>query len=228
MSRNKINVDINEVEEIISLKLKSLGGIKSKLNYNNVWTFNKELVQKKIRRINGELFNLYGYTFWASHYNGEDYLGKKTIDRIKNLDSIILAGESFTIETQDILCAVDKFHKNPHELSNRIIKLFEKDRKRLESLSKQNDLLNQEVIKLRNQVKTLEKGFLTLFFNSNNSNNSLNDVISLKRQGDSIVLDELKNIFNYDKNPFRQIIDEHENSNIVNIQTRKKLEDEGL
>ena len=47
MARQKAKVNKNEVDEIISLKLNDLGGLKSKLTYNNVWNFNKELVKEK-------------------------------------------------------------------------------------------------------------------------------------------------------------------------------------
>ena len=66
MSRYKNKYDKDEVWEIIKLKLEQLGGVKSNLTYNNVWNFNKKLVEDKVKRSNGEYFNLYGYTFWAS------------------------------------------------------------------------------------------------------------------------------------------------------------------
>lgn len=236
MARKKNTIDKSEVEEIIALKIQDLGGIKSKLTYNNVWNVNKQLVKEKRKRSNGNLFNLYGYTFWASNYNGEDYYGKSTIDRIKSTDNIILAGESFTVELQDILIIVDKFHNKPQELSKRLIKLFEKDRKKIKSLKEQNDKLNKELVKLRKNIELLEHGFATMFYNSIYTDNSLNDVTSLKKSGDFFVLEELKYMFNQDEGRIGNLLNKHmqdkTNSSVINMydlaKTKAKLEDEGL
>lgn len=103
MARPQTKINKEEVDEIITLKLQELGGMKSKLTYNNVWNFNKKLCKENTKRKNGEKFNLYGYTFWASEYNNKPYYGKKKIDEIKSSNSITLAGECFDIETDDIL-----------------------------------------------------------------------------------------------------------------------------
>jgi len=50
MARPQISVNKAEIEEIIGLKIRNLGGIKSKLTYNNVWNFNKKLVNDKVKR----------------------------------------------------------------------------------------------------------------------------------------------------------------------------------
>jgi hypothetical protein len=235
MSRKKTIVINDEVEEIVSLKLEDVGGIKTKLTYNNVWNFNKSLVGKKCKRSNGEFFNLYGYTFWASSYNGEDYLGKQIIDKIKRADNFIIAGESFAFETRDILCLVEKYHKNPPELSKRLINLFECDRRKVESLREQNEKLNQELIKRREDMRLLERGFATIFYNSNNLDNSMKDVISLKKSGDTSVLDELKNMFNQNESKIGRLLNEERTYvnkpsevNVINLNNRKTLEKEGL
>lgn len=236
MARPQIIVNKAEIEEIIALKILDLGGIKSKLTYNNVWNFNKKLVEDKIKRNDGEQFNLYGYTFWAYGYNGEDYYGKVKIDEIKSNNNVILAGDSFNVEIEDILIMVDKFHNKPQELSKRLIKAFEKDRKKAKSLKEQNDKLNTELAKLRKNINLIEQGFATVFYNSIYTDNSINDVMSLKKTGDLYVRDELKKMFNKDEDKIAKILNQNsklnDDKNVINIQdkakARTKLEEEGL
>ncbi len=147
MARQKNEIDIEEIDEIIYLKLNELGGLKSRLSYNNVWTYNKKLVKNNVLRSNGKPFKLYGYTFWAYNYNDEDYYGKAKIDQ----------------------------------------------------LSEQNKLLNKTIVELRKQLNNFEQGFATVFYNSIYTDNSLNDVMSIKRSGDCFVSDELKAMFNDDE-----------------------------
>lgn len=206
MARQKAKVNKNEVDEIISLKLNDLGGLKSKLTYNNVWTFNKKLVKEKALNSEGKPFALYGYTFWASGYNGEDYYGKAKIDEIKSCEEIILAGESFSKEVQDILILVDKYKDKPQELSRRLVKIFESDRKKMTSLTEQNKSLNEEIVSLRKQKEQLEEGFTTVFYNSIYTDNSMTDVMSITKSGDSYMLDSLKTMFNDDENKLNQIV----------------------
>lgn len=76
MPKARREYDIEEVKEIVDLKLKELGGIKNKLTYNSVFQFNKKIANNdKYKRSNGELFKLYGYDFWYGEYNGEPYYG---------------------------------------------------------------------------------------------------------------------------------------------------------
>ena len=235
MARQKIKVDILEVEEIINLKLKDLGGLKSKLTYNNVWNFNKELVKNEVNRENGKPFKLYGYTFWASSYNGEDYLGKAKIDEIKTSNDIVLAGETFSKDVQDILILVDKYKNKPQELSKRLVNIFESDRNKINNLSEQNKKLNEEVLMLRDSLSKFEKGFATMFCNSVYTDNSLNDVMSLKKSGDPYVEDELRNMFNRDEDRISKILspqntaDNDNSSKVLDIQSKiknkKKLDD---
>lgn len=206
MARPKADINKNEVDEIISLKLNDLGGLKSKLTYNNVWNFNKKLVNEKVLNSEGKPFALYGYTFWASGYNGEDYYGKAKIDEIKSSKEIVLAGESFSRDVQDILLLVDKYKSKPQELSKRLVKIFESDRKKMNLLSEQNKQLNEEVRSLREQKKQLEEGFATIFYNSIYTDNSMNDVMSISKTGDSYMLESLKTMFNEDENKLNQII----------------------
>lgn len=206
MARQKAKVNEKEVDEIIALKLNDLGGLKSKLTYNNVWNFNKELVKEKRLNSEGKVFTLYGYSFWASGYNGEDYYGKAKIDEIKSSKEIVLAGESFSKEVQDILILVDKYKNKPQELSKRLVKIFESDRKKMALLTEQNKSLNKEVVSLRKQKEQLEEGFVTIFYNSIYTDNSMTDVMSVNKSGDSCMLDALKTMFNEDENKLNQIV----------------------
>ena len=73
MARAKREIDKEEIEEIILLKLEELGGRKSKLTANNVAKFSKEIANnEKYKRKNGKLFNYYGYDIWAGRYKGQD------------------------------------------------------------------------------------------------------------------------------------------------------------
>ncbi|MGV3075061.1 hypothetical protein ACEE21_08070 [Clostridium baratii] len=207
MARQKKTINKEEVDEIIELTIKELGGLKSKLSYNKVWNFNKKLVKDKIMRANGELFSEYGYTFWASHYKGEDYYGKAQIDKLKSLDDIVIVGESFSRDTQDLLLLVDKYHSKPDELAKRLVKIFERDRKKIAALQQQNSKMNSEIASLREKQATFEKGFVTLFYNSIYVDNSLTDVMSIKKSCDSYVADELKNMFNHDENKISKLLE---------------------
>lgn len=225
MARKKAEIDKKEVDEIIALKLNDLGGLKSKLTYNNVWNFNKELSKNKTLNYKGKPFNLYGYTFWASGYNGEDYYGKAKIDETKASKEIILAGESFSKEVQDLLILIDKYKDEPKELSKRIVKVFEADRKKMGLLAEQNKKLNDEISKLRKEKAQLEEGFTTVFYNSIYTDNSLNDVMSITKSGDSVMLDSLKTMFNGDEDKLNQILEgkskKVENSkNILSLESK--------
>jgi len=238
MARQKREVNEKEIDEIISMKLNELNGIKRKLTYNSVCTFNERIANNpEYKRTDGELFNKYGYDFWAGSYKGEDYFGKKRINEVKNSQNVILAGELFNSEIQDLLVLVDNYHKNPQELSKRLVKLIGRERKNMVILKEQNEKLSIELAKAKKNLEVFEEGFATMFYCSTSANNSLNDVMSLKRSEDFFVYDELKNMFNRDESRLGKILnrkekEEGEESKIVNIQNRlkeiQKLEDMGF
>ncbi|MCB2290177.1 hypothetical protein LGK97_10400 [Clostridium sp. CS001] len=238
MARQKREVDEEEIDEIISLKLKELNGIKRKLTYNSVCTFNERIANNpEYKRLDGKLFNKYGYDFWATSYKGEDYFGKKKIDEVKNSRDVILAGEVFNPEIQDLLVLVDNYHKNPHELSKRLVKLMERDRKNIAMLREQNERLNISLAKAKKNLELFEEGFATMFYSSSSADNSLYDVMSLKRSADSFVYDELRNMFNRDESRLGKILnpketEEGEDSKVVDMQDKlrkiEELEDSGF
>lgn len=198
MARPKKTYDIEEVEEIVKLTLKSLNGVREKLTPNIVWTFNKELKkdQQKIRE-NGKNFNLYGYHFWYT----ESEFGRKKIEEVKNAkasEGFVLAGESFVPEMKDIAVIVTKFHKKPDELIRRLTKLMISDRDKLQMYKEQYEKAREENTKLKEKMDRQKRGYLTLFMESANASNSLPDVLTLKVSDDDLLKDELYNVFGTD------------------------------
>ena len=201
MARPKNNFDKDEVEEIIQLKLSELKNKKNKLTYNNVWQFNKELLAKDIKRSNGQSFTLYGYSFWASSYNDVPYYGKQRIDEIKQDSPIIIAGEGINITEGDIYSLVNRYKNRPDELTTRFIKLFKKNNESLRKIQEQNIELNKKVLQLREERNSLEESLLTLYYNSQFSTNSLENVMVSSKAGDELLKKELKNIYKITQNP---------------------------
>ena len=76
----------------------------------------------------------------------------------------------------------------------------------MDLLSEQNKKLNKEIISLREQKRQLEEGFTTVFYNSIYTDNSMNDVMSINKSGDSYMLESLKTMFNEDENKLNQIL----------------------
>lgn len=209
MGRAKIEYTEQEVEEIILLKLKELGGIKSRLSYNNVTTFNKKIANnEEYRRANGELFKLYGWTFWGTKdkETGLDYYGRAKIDEIKNNSNVIVAGEEFKAEIQDILTLVDSLHNKPDLLAKRLVQVFDRDRSKLRKLETENERLTKQNELLNTRIKLFEKGFVSLFFNSSVPNNSLENVMSLNSSRDGAIFNEMKNMFNGDESRMKSVL----------------------
>ena len=211
MARAKRTIDKEEVDEIIYLKLKELGGMKKRLTYNSVFTFNKEIANNpKYKRKNGDLFNLYGYDFWASSYNNEDYYGRQRINEIKNSSNVVVAGKEFIPEIGDIHALVNEYYKKPEVLYKKLAKVFEMDKNKLKKLEEENKELKKEKDDLQKALKSFEREFGSIFCNSRLADNSLVDVISMNKSKDSMVYDSLKNMFNDDK------IDELRKTNNLN------------
>lgn len=87
--------------------------------------------------------------------------------------------------------------------------------------------MNDEVVKLRDSLDKFEKGFATMFCNSVYTDNSLNDVMSLKRSGDQYVVNELKNMFNKDEDRISKILSPEQeevskSTKVLDIQSKVK------
>lgn len=197
--RPKLKYDADEVDEIIKMKLNELGGLANKLTFNNVKIFNDKIANNpKYKRADGSLYKNYGYTFWVS----KGYYGYETILKKKQSDEFKLAGESFLPEVKDILVLVEKFHKKPNILSARLVKLFEDDRKKLNHLLEQNNKLMEALKETKDELEQFKVGFASIFYNSANPHNSLDNVLALTKSGDPDIKDELKTMFNDDVDLF--------------------------
>lgn len=207
MSKPKRKVDYEEVEEIIALKLKDLGGIRKKLTYNSVFKFNENIANnEEFKRKNGELFNRYGYDFWAGQYNGVDYYGKQKIDEIKRNSNVQVLGEEFTPGIKDIIMLVNDLHSKPEVLTRKLRSIYEKDKKKIASLENEVEKLTKQTEKLNKDLRAFEKGFTTVFYNSILDSNSLPNVLSMKKSKDELIFDELKNMFSQDNARVSKVI----------------------
>jgi hypothetical protein len=207
MARAKREVNIEEVNEIINLKLRELCGVKNKLTYNSVFEFNKKIASNnEYKRTSGELFTLYGYDFWAGSYKGEEYFGRKRIDEIKNSSNVQVVGEEYAPDIQDIITLVNDFHKKPDILAKRLLKLFSRDKNKIKLLEQDNTKIKKLNKLLNKRIDSFEKGLVSLFYNSAISHNSLENVMNLTNSKDSIVYDELVNIFDKKKSRLNNVL----------------------
>ena len=118
------------------------------------FTFNKEIANNpKYKRKNGDLFNLYGYDFWASSYNNEDYYGRQRINEIKNSSNVVVAGKEFIPEIGDIHALVNEYYKKPEVLYKTLAKVFEMDKNKLKKLEEENKKLKKEKDDLQKALK---------------------------------------------------------------------------
>lgn len=203
MARTKRIVNETEVDEIIMLKLDELGGRKNKLSANNLAKFSKKIANnKEYTRDDGSLYNYYGYDFWAGEYKGVPYYGKKRLAEIKNTVNVTVAGKEFLPGIEDILILVDKYHKDPEILGKKLCKIFEDDKKKIKRLTERVSDLQEEKDKLKTNLDDFKRGFASLFLNSNSTDNSLEDVMSVPRMKDGIVSAELQNMFKEDYQEF--------------------------
>lgn len=210
MARAKRAVDKAEVDEIIMLKLEELGGRKNKLSANNLSKFSKKIANNKdCTRDDGSLYNYYGYDFWAGDYKGVDYYGKTRLAEIKNNVDVKVAGKEFLPEVQDIIMLVDRYHKEPEVLSKKLCKIFEGDKKKIERLTGKVNELQEDKNKLKNNLDDFKRGFASLFLNSNSTNNSLEDVMTVPRLRDGNVSAELQNMF---KEEYQEFVNIHGNN----------------
>lgn len=224
MARTKREFDIEEVNEIVNLKLRELGGIKSKLTYNSVFQFNKKIAcNSEYKKSNGELFTLYGYDFWASGYNGEDYYGRKRIDEIKNNSNVQIVGEEYAPDMQDIITLVNDFHKKPDLLVKKLLRLFSRDKNKVKSLEQENTKLKKQNELLDKRIANFEKGLVTLFYNSSVPHNSLENVMNLTNSQDAIVRDQLLNMFDKNKSRLNSALNIKESVSSPSVEDKNNI-----
>ena len=102
MARAKRTIDKEEVDEIIYLKLKELGGMKKRLTYNSVFTFNKEIANNpKIVTLPGTPEFVEGLiTIRGKFYtvvNLKNFLGLKQQEYKHKKNIIIVNSEEFQV-----------------------------------------------------------------------------------------------------------------------------------
>lgn len=245
VGRPQTEYNKEELDEIINLAIEDLDGRIDKLTYNYVTKFNKKIAKnKEFVRSNGELFNLYGYNFWAV----KD-VGRELIDKAKGSRDVVAAGEAFVIDVSDIQMTVERHYKNKTQLIKRLVRLFEDNKKKAEFYKKEFKDAEEKLNQKDKEIERLEQALITTFYNSYSSDNSLEDVASLSNQQDRIVYDEIKNAFNNDEGRiaefFKKCTNTEDNgsefetkdkkerySNIVDLEERERelklLKEEGL
>ncbi|WP_338658553.1 hypothetical protein [Paraclostridium sordellii] len=228
MARGKMKIDESEIKEIIDLKVENLNGIVSRLTYNGVCEFNKQIANNpKYKRSNGELFKEYGYTVWAGTYKGEDYIGKKMINDIKEKNKVPIVGADFRPEVQDIIQLVNDLHNKPEKLTLRLCKIFDRERKNTEEMRKELKMLKKKKSILEEKIELMETSMTNLIFQSQSIDNSLNNMFDLKKSKDSVCYNELLNMFNNNDSRIKSLfynnnIEDMKKDNVISISEKTK------
>ncbi|BBF42421.1 hypothetical protein lbkm_1103 [Lachnospiraceae bacterium KM106-2] len=214
--------DITEVDEIIKKMLISVEDDISKLTYHSVSEFNKRIVTKKCKNYKGEIFTNYGTYFWSGSYKGQSSFGKQRIDFYKQHKEIRPAGECFEVSISDIEMIFDNNRDDIETIKRRIIKLFKDERHDNINNEKLFSKMQKDVRRYKELVEEYKNALFTIIYNSQYSNNSLNDFFSMHSDGDSILFDELHNIFNDDINLKDTILEQNEEA--AKRRTEKKID----
>jgi hypothetical protein len=234
MPRKAKIIDEEEVQEIITLYLENLGGDVSKISYNGAWQYNKKLVKEKRNRKNGGKFVVYGYSFWASsNHKGEEYVCKRMIDKLKqeHKNEMQTVGIEVKVQYQDVLQIIKKYISKPDLLAKKITNLFKKDRKNNVIYRARIDELNMLLKNERKKNKIYEEFIFNIFYNSKSPNNSLLDIMRIKKPENKVIKDELENVFDGEDSELGKMINEYKNKSnekILSLVRRNRLEDEGF
>lgn len=224
--RPQIKYDIDEVNEIITKKLKSIDGDISKLSYHSVNQFNKLLVKNKSQNYQGKVFTDYGSYFWSGEYLDRSSFGKERIDFYKKHKEIMPMGELYDIDLTDIELIFSNNKDNVETIKRRIMKVFKKERSSNANNEEMFIQMQKELQIQKALVKQYKEAIYMMFYNSQDSRNSLDDVISVKSPGDQILMNEINNLFNPDmslvdyikyRNKAINDINSNIESNIINI-----------
>lgn len=196
VGRPKLQYDVEEVKEIINLKLHSIDYDYSKFTYNSVHKFNQYLVSAKKKNIHGTIFTNYGYSFWATEYKGVPNYGKDQIDLYKQSVSPIIAGENLVSNTIDIETIIDNNMNNPKKMRKLLVKIFSNERKSNAHNDKQFYEMQTQLKEYQKLVLTYRELICSLFFNSQFSCNNLPNLMQYSSKDIRYVYDEVLNIFN--------------------------------
>lgn len=217
--RPKTLYDIEEINEIIEMKFKSVDYNISRVTYNSVFKFNQYLVDTKKQNSKKELFKLYGYSFWATDYKGVPNFGKEQIDLYKQHNNPLIAGEPFEVGIDDIEAVIDNNINNPQKMKKILIKIFQKERKNNACNDRKFDEMQQEVIKYKNLMSQYKQAIFMMFYNSRISDNSLNDVMCLKKEGDTYIQKEIQHIFKDNPSLIDELVRYSKNTQMEELKT---------
>lgn len=212
--RKKIEINddlIKEVDEIIELKIKELGGIVAKLTYNNVWQFNKKIANNsEIKNFKGERFNSYSSDFWSAKYKNKDNYGRARIQyyKGKGCQDSIFNGD-FDPALRDVILAVNDLHKEPERLVRVLSKMFTEKTKTIEILENSIEEYKASLDAQDKLIKQMEKSTYNLFFASSDSKNSLRDMMNLRRSKDKFLINELETAIG-SRQDFLELLNEEE------------------
>lgn len=213
--RIEINDDlIKEVDEIIELKIKELGGIASKLTYNNVWQFNKKISNNPdYKNFKGEQFKCYSSDFWSTKYKNKDNYGRARIQHYKDkgYKDAIFDGD-FDPSLRDIILAVNDLHTKPERLIKVLSKIFEEQAKTIKILENSIEEYKVSLDAKEKLIKQMEKSTYNLFFASSDSRNSLRDMMNLRRSKDKFLINELESAVGNRKD-FLDLLNKEESDN---------------
>lgn len=240
MARKKIEYtekDIEQVYEILQQKFIDVGYVPSKLTYNNVFNFNKEIADNpNYIRNNGERFTAYPKDFWCNSYKGEPNLGKKLVDEFKatrDIEHIIT--DDLSTPTKLIIAKVHELKDKPEYLNKYLVRSLKSTDTKLTNLEKENENLKNEVSKLKEELKLMQSAIHNIFYNSASSRNSLLNMMKLSKVQDEFakklilstfksedeLVDMLKRDNTEDKESVQNMIDINEQRNIKTEKAKK-------
>lgn len=224
---------MDEVDEIIELKIKDINGVLNKLTSNSVWQFNKKIANNPdFLNSKGKMFTLYSSDFWSAKYNNNDNYGKAQIQYYKNDPSKkSLFINEFDQSIEDIVLAVNNLHSKPNKLIQVLQNIYLEKNHTIEILQNSNDELKDFINKQNKLITEMENAMYNIFFASRDARNSLRDVISLKKTKDWFVAEELNPLVGSRKD-FLELLKSPENKKtgeIIDFNKKlKQLEDDGL
>ena len=227
--------EIKEIEEILDLYIeKILHGVKSKLTYNGVKTFNDKIANSpKYLRKNGEPFKEYSRTIWSGTYQGKDYYGRKKIKEILSDNEIVVQGEEFIPDTTDLNLLFTKF-KTPMKFNTKIIKIFSKERKNYAECEALSDKYKTQRDEWKLKYELLLQGVVNLMYQSQSTDNSLNNMFNMRKPVDLLCCKEFTDMFNNDEELINSLVYPNKNTELTVdnvISLHPKLQDaefEGL
>lgn len=189
MARKKVaytEENIQEVNEILQKKFIEVNYVPSKITYNNVFKFNKEIADNdNYIRHNGKKFTLYSYDFWCNSYKGEPNLGKKLVDEFKALNQIEhIITDDLSTPAKRIISKVHELKDKPEYLNKYLVKSLKDTDTKLIKLETENTELKDEVSKLKEELRLMQGAIHNIFYNSASSRNSLSNMMSLSKSQD--------------------------------------------